>query len=346
MVQTLEAKMKINVKESVLEITIEWSDPETTAALAEALKDEFLKLRHYAEVSAFQDKIGIFDTHSAQMREEIAALAEQMKSTLAARAADATGEPAKPGAPRRTVVRTTRPKVVVDEVAADNKKKLADARQRLAQEEGARAARMAAEQAKLDELKLKFTPSHPQVITQQERLANAADVPPSLAVLRSEVADLEGLAKQREGLAETSQSVTAVTTEARAAASTVPLSTDVLKLLEREDVDPALGAQMSTAVLRYSSLMNDVRGAKLALDTAQAAFKHRYQIVLPVEIPEAPIRPKPWLIVLGGLVISLLLSLLVPIVLELRRGVLEDRWQIEKLQLPVLGELHLPAKKT
>lgn len=354
MVATLETRVTVAVKESVLEISVEWSDADTAAELAEAIKDQFLRLRHDTEISAFQEKIEILDAHSAQSREEIGTLAEQMKAVLGSRADEALrgGAAAQPGAPaprRTTVVRTTRAKTgEPNELAVDAKKKLTEARQRLAAAEGARAAKIAGEQAKLDELKLKFTPSHPQVITQQERLDIASDVPSELAVMRSDVADLEAQVKQVEGNSATqgTKSVAAVTSEARAAAGTVPLPADVLKLLEREDVDPALGAQMSSAVLRYSSLMNDVRGSKLALDTAQAAFKRRYQIVVPVEVPQDPIRPKPALIIGLGIFVSLLLSLLVPILLELRKGVLIERWQIEMLQLPILGELQLPAKKS
>jgi len=48
------------------------------------------------------------------------------------------------------------------------------------------------------------------------------------------------------------------------------------------------------------------------------------------------------LVVGGGLFVTLLLSLLAPILLELRAGVIRERWQVEHIQLPVLAELRLP----
>ncbi|HEX2871882.1 MAG TPA: hypothetical protein VHP33_11510 [Polyangiaceae bacterium] len=349
LVGTLETRLRVEVKDSVLEITADWNDPVTCAELATALRDEFLKLRHTAEISAFQEKIEILDVHATELRTEIGALAEQMKAALAARAEEVVrdadskkGDDDKATAPRR--VAAAKP-AGPDEATVELKKRLAEAKQQLSVAEGIRAQRIATEQAKVDELKLRFTPSHPQVITQEERVAMASDVPSELALLRSDVADLDAQLRQREGRAPAAKtSPTAVSPEARHAASTALLPADILRLLEREDVDPALGAQMSSAVMRYSSLMDGVRGSKLALDTAQAAFKHRYQVVIPAEEPRYPTKPKPAIILGVGAFLALLLALIVPILLELRRGVIVERWQVDLLQLPVLGELKLPPK--
>lgn len=348
MVGTLETRLKVEVKDSVLEITAEWNDPVTCAQLAEATRNEFLKIRHSAEISAFQEKIEILDVHATELRTEVEALADQMKAALEARAEEVArsgittpGARATPTARAVPAAKAAGP----DEATVELKRKLAEAKQQLNVAEGMRSQRMAAEQAKVDELKLRFTPSHPQVIMQEERLAIASDVPSELALLRSDVADLDNQIRQREGLAPSAKhSPTAVTPEARKAASSALLPADIVRLLEREDVDPALGAQMSSAVMRYSSLMDGVRGSKLALDTAQAAFKHRYQVVIPAEEPRNPIKPKPAIIIGAGVFLALLLALVVPILLELRRGVIVERWQVDLLQLPVLGELKLPPK--
>ena len=350
MVGTLETRLKVEVKDSVLEITAEWNDPVTCAELAEATRNEFLKIRHSAEISAFQEKIEILDVHAKELRSEVEALADQMKAALAARAEEVarTGTTAPGGRAAALTPRAAAPAAKAagpDEATLELKRKLAEAKQQLNAAEGMRSQRIAAEQAKVDELKLRFTASHPQVIMQEERLAIASDVPSELALLRSDVADLDAQIRQREGLAPAGKrSPNAVTPEARKAASTALLPADIVRLLEREDVDPALGAQMSSAVMRYSSLMDGVRGSKLALDTAQAAFKHRYQVVIPAEEPRNPIKPKPAIIIGAGVFLALLLALVVPILLELRRGVIVERWQMDLLQLPVLGELKLPPK--
>ena len=82
----------------------------------------------------------------------------------------------------------------------------------------------------------------------------------------------------------------------------------------------------------------------MELDTAQVAFEHRYQIIVPAEVPNTPIKPKPLVILGAGVGISLLLALLLPILAELRRGVIVERWQVTQMQLPVLAELRLPPR--
>ena len=67
-------------------------------------------------------------------------------------------------------------------------------------------------------------------------------------------------------------------------------------------------------------------------------------MVIPAEEPRYPTKPKPAIIIGVGVFLSLLLALIVPILLELRRGLIVERWQVDLLQLPVLGELKLPPK--
>jgi len=169
-----------------------------------------------------------------------------------------------------------------------------------------------------------------------------SQVSSELSQMRSEVADLESQIRQREAMSRSGKSTTERIAAGDGAAELLPA--DVLGLLDDKDADPALAAQMSGAVVRYGSLRDDVRGAKLALDTAQAAFNHRYQVVIPVDEPTKPVKPKVSMIFGGGLVLSIIVSLLIPILLELRRDVLVERWQVQHFQLPVLAELRLPSK--
>ncbi len=350
---TLESRLFVSAKGDTLEIKVDWSDPATTAELARATQEGFLKIRHRAEISAFQEKMGILDQHAAKMREEIDALAGQMRSALEARAAEATkgkttSAPAGAAAPRITTF-SVRPKTsVAESQLPDLKEKLATAKQKLSSMENERSGRIGAERAKLDELKLHLTPSHPQVLTQEERLAAASTLSSDLVVLRSEVADMEVQVRQREAMAKTGSLVPGrmggVASSPAATGGTEMLPADIIRLLEREDVDPAMSAQMSGAVVRYASLRDEVRGAKLALDTAQAAFNHRYQVVIPVEVPGKPTKPALPVVIGAGIALSLLLAFVIPILLELKRGILVERWQVDLLQFPVLADLRLPER--
>jgi uncharacterized protein involved in exopolysaccharide biosynthesis len=354
LVGTLEAKLEVTVDKDNLEIKVNWSDRVTAAELAEATKQGFLKLRHTAEISAFQEKMAILDNHATTLRQEVDDLAAQIKASLAAKAAEVAKSGVTPGGTKvknaettAGVLRTVRSRrPPADAELPELRAALQASKTKLAAAEDERRQRMSSERAKLDELKLRLTPMHPQVITQEERLGMASQVTSELALLRAEVADSEAQLRQREAMAATSGGATGAsgrTATGAGGAVAEPLPSDILELLDREDTEPALAAQMSGAVIRYARLRDDVRGSKLALDTAQAAFNHRYQVVIPVEEPNKPSKPNILVIAIAGLVLSLLVGFIVPILLELRSGVIVEKWQVQHLQLPVLAELRLPA---
>lgn len=172
----------------------------------------------------------------------------------------------------------------------------------------------------------------------------ASQVSSELAMTRGEVSDLEAQIRQREATMKVGQpaGATGGTASGAGAGDTGALPTEILGLLDQPEVDPAMSAQMSGAIARYGSLRDEVRGSKLALDTAQAAFNHRYQIVTPVEEPNRPTKPKVPVIYGVGIALSLLIAFLLPLLLELKRDVLVERWQVQGFQLPVLAELRLP----
>ena len=123
------------------------------------------------------------------------------------------------------------------------------------------------------------------------------------------------------------------------------LPSEILKLLDDSDeMDPAVGAQLSTALSKYSELRSEIRSARIALDTAQAAFNYRYKVVVPATKPFKPTKPKVPVVLGGGLAVALLLALLVPIALELKRGIIVERWQVHQMPIPLLAELNLPPR--
>ena len=355
LVGTLESRLSAGTdQDNNLNISADWTDAVTSAELAGAAKDSFLRARHTLEISAFEDKMSILDAHATKLRAEIDGLAQSMRAAADAKAAQVT----KSVAPRATVGADTGVRVVrsaarpaaLDTDLPAAKEKLVALKAKLDATENERKNRMRDEQAKLDELKLKFTPSHPQVLTQEERVSMASQVPSELAMMRADVADLEGQLKQREALQRAAPAggggMSVRSGSGSGAPQAAELPPEIMSLLGRtdDDSDPALTAQISGAIVRYGAIRDDVRAGKIALDTAQAAFHHRYQVIVPVEAPNAPIKPKAALVLGAGLLLSLLLGALVPVLLLLRSGKLVEYWQVHQFQLPVLAQLRLPPR--
>ncbi|HEY4103150.1 MAG TPA: hypothetical protein VGM44_04635 [Polyangiaceae bacterium] len=345
LVGTLETKLDVSVdRDSVLTIKADWSDGKTAAELAETARESFLKSRHAAEISAFEDQMAILDEHASKLRDEINALADQLNT------AQQTAAPqpiAQAGAPKPAQVAARpahpaglNPDSMLAEDIASMKERLATDKPKLADMENDWQRKLHDEQAKLADLQLRFTPTHPDVITEQQRVAIITQAPPQVAQLRAEVQTLEQDIKGREALAKLTPA--AVSAGAAQPTTAEPLPTNVIQALTKDDTDPALRAQLSGAIMKYRELRDDVRSGRIELDTAQAAFNHRYQVIMPAEVPSRPQKPKPAMIIAGGLIASLLLALALPILAELRRGVIVETWQVHHLQLPVLAELQLP----
>src|SRR5205814_3262 len=83
LVGTLESKIDVETKDDQITITVSWSDPYTAAELATAVEDGFLKMRHQAEISAFQEKMAIVDSHASKLRQEVETLATQLSDAAA-----------------------------------------------------------------------------------------------------------------------------------------------------------------------------------------------------------------------------------------------------------------------
>lgn len=346
LVGTLESKISVSTEKGDLSIKVSWSDPITVAELAEAARQSFLKARHQAEVSAFEDKMTILDGHAGQLRDDIGVLVQQLKVareqqiTKGKAASPAPAAAPEAAAPQSARVAPRRAPGVDPEIPA-LKERLTALKAKISGLDQDRERRVREEQAKYDDLKLRLTSSHPSVVLQKERIAIAAQVPSDEALMQAELKNLKGEIEQREAvLHQNGDSGGGGGT--RRAAGNESLPVEVAEFLERDNLDPALSAQLSGAVMTYGSLRNELFSTRVDLDTAQAAFQHRYQVIVPAEPPTKAEKPKIPVVFGGGLVLSLLLALLLPVLAELRVDIIRDRWQVEHIALPVLAELRLP----
>jgi uncharacterized protein involved in exopolysaccharide biosynthesis len=346
LVGTLESKISVSTERGDLSITVSWSDPQTVAELAEAARQSFLKERHQAEISAFEDKMTILDGHANKLRDDIGVLVQQLKSArdeqlakgAEARKANAAVSSAAPEVPAAPVVVRQRSPASDAQIPV-LKEKLAGLKANLASLDAERERRVREEQAKYDELKLRLTSSHPAVVLQKERIAIASQIPSEVSLMQAEMKSIQSEIEQREAASRQGGEFVG---GSRRPASAAALPVEVTELLERDNLDPALSAQLSGEVMTYTSLRNEVFATRVSLDTAQAAFQHRYQVLVPAEAPRRADKPKIPAVLGGGVVFSLLLALILPVLAELRVDIIRDRWQAEHIPLPVLAELRLP----
>ena len=138
---------------------------------------------------------------------------------------------------------------------------------------------------------------------------------------------------------------TGVYTRPVGASPAAPGSSLVVDVSPRED-EPELAAakaKLLSSTRRYEDLLDRVDAARIELITAQAAFKYRYTVVEPPEVPRDPKGLKGYLLAAGGIVLSVFLAIFAAAAKDLGSGRFIEAWQVRRrLGIPVLAEVDKP----
>jgi len=198
-----------------------------------------------------------------------------------------------------------------------------DAKRRaLADLEEYRRRHMLELQTKLAEQRAVFSESHPAIMDLTQSIESLRRESPQLIALRQEEADL------RQQLARISDG-----TEA-ASAATLAIPPDLFRDRGEDSTVEYERAQLRFAVQQHAHLRERIDAGRIDLDTARAAFKYRYSVVFPAQIPRGPIKPKASLVMFASLVAGLLLALFATTAADVRTGLVLEHWQLRDLLGP------------
>lgn len=348
LVAILEKQLHVTVEPNSVAISVDWSDAQTAYDIASAVEKSFLDSRRAVEVNVISEAIGILEQHANDERDNVAnALAEMQRlNDLHAAAAPPPGTN---GAPPRAFVPVPAGTVRVTPPAAasgndDLLRQLEAKRKAIKDIEDGRARKLSELNAQLADLRATLAPAHPQVIELERKLDAAREEPQELVTLRNEERDLLSkiaAANEVRGTVPPAPTVTAPPI-ATAPAVVAPVEPQPGKQVPDAD-DLLLDVQrqkLQAANVKYRDLMDRIDSARIELETARAAFKYRYTVVLAPEVPKAPKKPNVPLVLAIGLLASLLLAFAIPLGADLATGRVVEAWQAEKkLKLPVLGEV-------
>jgi hypothetical protein len=370
LIGVLPFALQVNPGNGTLTLSIDWQDPDVAAHIVGEAQQIYLESRHSAEVATMAEYIGILEGHAAKVHDEIDQLAAQInkvredrlaemeKGAANLNAAAATGD-SKPAPVRRARPAMRMPSLLDDGAAAEKKQQLEEKQRELKDLSDNRTRRLTELQAKMLELKTRFTGAHPEILALQRQIDLLSTVTAPEEQLKADIAGLKleiaaaaavpaapDVAGSAGALAGGGPAAAAAAATGGGATTAEPISAEIMKLMQDTDetLDPAVAAQLRFAVEKYAMLRGKINGAKVDLDTAQAAFKHRYRVVVPAEPPNSPIKPKPPVVIGAGFALGLLLALAVCLLLELRTGMLVESWQLHQIGLPVLAELRLPPR--
>lgn len=365
LVGTLEARLGVQVTDTTLILSVDWHDGQAAARILEAAEQNFLEARHLSEIATIAEYISILEGHAVKVRGEIDGIAEQVQRVREERlaqvgralgAARGEGAAAAPPATKRAAPARVAPgpdaEIARLEVLLSAKQRALEAL------EDDRARRRRDAQAKLAELRTRYTDAHPTVVDAHQAEAALARPSPQVAELESEIAGLRAEIERRAARPAAAPGpgapgpgapgpATAPAGQGAPAGGSGPLPAEILQLAQQDGatMDPVSSAQLAYAVDKYSSLRSQIASARVDLDTAQAAFKHRYQVVVPPEAPSRAIKPRVGLLSALALVAAAVTALLAMVVAELASGRVVARFQVQSLPLPLLAELQLPPHR-
>jgi hypothetical protein len=359
-------------------IDLDWPDAQMAFRLVEAAQHTFLEARQRAEAAAIGESIGILERYSATLHENIShTLSEIQKAQptqrplpqLAPRAA-ARSAAIGAGAVPRSVVPALPPipTVALDAIVSASglddpeipklKAQLTAKRQELSTIEEARQRQLSELRAKLTQLSTIYTPAHPNVQAAQQNISALSHEPPQVVALKAEidrlatdyqmrvdaVTELERDAQQRNDAArhaaaeqQAKAAAVARAPEPTVAAAGTPAQTAIPSAAVNTMNDFS-AVQLRLELNQLESVLERTDGARIELAVSQAAFKYRYTVIKPAQVPRFPVKPNAALVLAAGFIAGLMLAIAAAVGKDLLSNRILEEWQIERqLGLPVLA---------
>jgi uncharacterized protein involved in exopolysaccharide biosynthesis len=228
---------------------------------------------------------------------------------------DRTVEQARRRAPstERATARATRPSAEAVRLKAS-----LEAKQRAIRElDDFRMRRLAEVQSQLDQARNSFSDAHPTVIRLREDVAALTHESPQVAALRAEEVELRRQYAQ--------------------------ISPDDLGHLGAVPAVPRNAEEdqgVREARQNYEQIVGRLNGVLVERDAARAAFKYRYNVIWPPQVPTEPVGGGWKKLLVVGILAGALLAVAVVVAPDLIAGRIVMRWQLERsLGIPVVGEL-------
>ena len=311
--------------DGTITIRIDWPNPDEAYRLVEAAQQNFLEARHVLEISALDEVISILEGRTAALREELDRTMDEV-----AERGQREGSSGGLDSPARAAA--TRVDSAADHTRTQElvslKSRLEAKERAVADVEEFRRRRLADLQAQLDEKRGVYSDVYPIVVNLRKDIEALSRESPQIAALREDARQLRQEYEAR--LAEES--------ERRGTSAALPGAPHQDRALDPSAADRS--ERVRDAHGRYQAMQERLNAAQLELEMARSAFKHRYAITWPAEVPKIPVSPKPEKVFGFGVVAALLLALSCAAAPDLWTGRIVQRWQVERaLGLPVLGEL-------
>jgi uncharacterized protein involved in exopolysaccharide biosynthesis len=343
LVDTLVDRIWISTgPEGTITFTFVWSDRQIAFNIVKAALQSFLDERYQEEIKAVNETIAILKDHDDLLQKDIAqtvGLVEEKERALRARVGAGSR---RASAPAVTLPPVQRPSASADDQDLPRAQVQLESRRRAYNElEDFRRNRLSELQTQLAQQRGVYAEDHPALQGTRQAIESLSQPSPQANALHAEILDLEkDLARHRAS----SRAAAAALAPLPSAAGPAPVDEYAeirMRLLNSEDPRLELERRRLDDLLRqHASLVQRIDAARVEMDTAEAAFKYRYNVIQPPQLPRKPLKPYGLLFIVGGLLGGLGMAFFVAALADLRGGRVVERWQVERaMDLPILGEI-------
>ncbi len=326
LIQTIEAKLKVNIDTTTVHLSIEWSEPEAARDIIQAALKNFQDSRYGIEVGVFPEKVKILDSNMQRARGDFDKAFQELQNRLA---------PTTSATQKKTIYvqRPGQPPVAVAAGDSAAARQLADVDGKIQAAEEQKRQRVNDLNQKLSEMSQTYAAGHPDIIALKQNIANTQQDSLELTALRQQQKDLRA-----QVAAATSAAGGGAETPGQRMAVQVAVGPDPANALPKSSDD--VRAQFDAAQRKYEAMMVQLEAARNEQQLAEAAFKHKYSVTHPPEASAKPKRPVGAIASLIGAIATILLALAVASLADRLSGIFfEPRDVRDRLGLPVFATM-------
>lgn len=322
LVTNVKHRLKVWVDATTVTIRLDWSEPEAARDIVDAAVKNFLEARFQSEVGVIPERVKILEAGVTQAHKDLeTSAAELVRQQKLANPRE-----------RVNIIIPNLPHGIgrVDEAADPHlRARLEAVRQQIAVLQEAKLRREAELTQELIQRRQTLAEAHPEIIALKQTIEATRADPPQLAKLRAEERELVSEIAVRQRAA----------TDARAVAPRVvpPPAVETPVAGATKSVQDAQ-VQFDAVTRKYSDLVTQLDTARSGLQLEEAAFKNRYKVVHPAELPTGPKRPVGFIAIVIGIFSTVAAVLAAAALADRFSGIFfEPRDVRDRLGLPVFA---------
>jgi uncharacterized protein involved in exopolysaccharide biosynthesis len=293
-------------------IQLTWPDGVMAYRLVDAAEQNFIEKRRSLEVSTIAEQITIYEGYAEKLKADVERQVAELQKSRDKNA---------PRLPK--VVVKLPPSKPFDPEIATLRAALESKRQEITELEEFRRRHLAELQTQLAEQSATYSQNHPVIVNLRQSIEDLKQDSPQLVTLRQEQAALRAQLTAHGDTVDVGGPSAAALANPSEIFRSMGMTDDAATEYAR--------AQLRYTVEQYAQMRDRISAARIDLDTAKVAFKYRYSIVVPPEVPRGPTKPKPGLIIAAAVIVGFLLALFGTTASDLRGGRVIEVWQLENL---------------